>query len=280
MSWNILNKSYPDVLRSTNQQTTAALLWQPPGITAQSVSSTGVTTSFISREGIAIRRFELHNRSGGVASVGIGFRLQNRFWVAGQWDDSEAVAYLDDTTDAQDAGASDFALESLVNNDGFVIASPVPFAWVSINVGTAGVDGAASTDRLVRYSNAAGTGWTALGANATYTDIFTSVNTVYAAGANEFVWQPPADWGQVVSLNSIPPGMYALNIRSTDAPDTTAALATTIEVGTMLVVEAVADNGIYENELTTYSEAKADGLVAYFSTANAGNRVYCEVTSA
>lgn len=283
MSWNIINKSYPNVLRGTDQQsaTGVGLLWQPPGITAQSVSSTGVTTSFISREGIAIRRFELHNRSGGVASVGIGFRLQNRFWSAGQWDNSETIAYLEDTTDAQDLGANDFALEiAATANDGFVIASPIPFSWVSINIGTAGVDGAVATDRTVRYSNSAGTGWTALGANATYTDQFTSTNTVWAAGENNFVWQPPADWGQVVSLNSVPVGMYAINVRSTTAPDTTAALATTIEVGTLLVVEAVADNGIYENELTTFREERSDGLVAYFSTANAGNRVYAEVTSA
>jgi len=283
MAWNTLNFNQATLLRGTNQQSATGdgLIWQPPGITAKSVSSTGVPTSFVSREGCAIRRFEMHNRSGGAAFVGVGFRLQNRFWRAGQWDDSEAIAYIEDTTDAQDLGASDFALETAtVNNDGFVIVSTVPFGWVSINVGTAGVDGAGATDRAVRYSNLAGTAWVSLGTNASYSDTFTSTDTVWAAGENIFVWRPPLDWGRVTSLTGVPAGMYAINVRSTTAADTTAARATAIEVGTLIPVEAVADNGIYENENSTFHQYEADAVVAYFGTANAGNGGYVEVTSA
>ena len=277
-----INKSYPAVLRSTWQQSASGLLWQPPGVTMRSVSSiTGAASEHTSREGILIRRFELHNRSGGAASAGIGFRLANQYWVAGKF--TGAGVFTDDTADAQDAGANDFILGTDETDDGFVIAATVPFDWFSINVGTAEVDagGATVPDHAVRYSDAAGTGWTALGAGGAYTDQFTLTNTVIGTGAREFVWQKPSDWGAVVSLGGIPAGMYAISVTTaqTEVGDT-AALATAVEVGTLLSVEAVADNGLYSSEALCFWEPKAEGLIAYFSTANAGNRVYAEATTA
>lgn len=281
---NVINKTHPDVLRQAgHHQTDAGLLWVPPDFSSRIHQDRPFVTQ---REGIAIKRFDLHNRSGGVSSVGIGFRLQNRHWRAGQWTDA-TTAYTDDTIAAQDTVAVDFPLEVLdVNNDGFVILSLVPFDWVSINVITAGVDDSNpdATDRAVRYSNAAGTGWTALGANAATTDGFTSTNTVWAAAVNNFVWHRPSDWGKVVALGTIPAGYYALNVRSTTAPTLNgngggtgvAGVATAIEIGTLVAIEALADNGIWEMEMVDFWEPKADGVVAYFSTANAGNRVYAE----
>lgn len=280
MSWSVLNKSYPDILRSTNQQTNAALLWQPPGYEHITVSrETGATSKFTSQEGIAIRRFELHNRSGGVASCGIGFRLQNRFWKAGQF--TSGGVYTDDTADAQSTTTNDVVLTS-VTNGGFVVVAAIPFDWFSVNITTAEVDagGATVPDHSVLYSNSAGTGWTALGVNAAFTDGFTLVNTVYTAAVHEFVWQKPADWGAIVAIDTLPVGWYAIQVNTAHAEaGDTVALAKAIEVGTMIVVEAVADNGLYANDWTTFHEERADGLVAYFSTANAGNRVYAEVTS-
>ena len=59
----------------------------------------------------------------------------------------------------------------------------------------------------------------------------------------------------------------------------TAALVTGIEIGNALIVEGVADNGVWEQEQADYWLPNCDGLMAYFSTANAGNRVYAEVLS-
>ena len=280
MAWNQIQSSYPSVLRGTNQQTATGLLWQPPSMVSVSSSRiTGTIDRATFREGVAIRRFTLHNRSGGTASCGIGFRLQNRFWVAGQI--TAAGVFTDDTADAQSATANDFPLGANAVNDGFVIASPVPFGWVSINVGTAEVDAAAADlDHAVSYSNAAGTGWTALGSNAALTDQFTTTNAVYATGALEFVWLPPSDWGKVTAISTIPVGWYALRVlAASTAVNDTAALANTIEVGTLQAVEGVVDNGLLAQDWTTYSEPKADAVVAYFSTANAGNYVIAEVTT-
>lgn len=282
MGMTTVHKSYPVVLRGTNQQsaTDAGLLWTPPGYSHRTTSVlTGAQSAFTMREGCAIRRYDLHNRSGGAASVGIGFRLANRYWRAGQF--TAAGVFTDDTEDAQDLGANDFILGADAANDGFLILSEIPLSWVSINVGTAEVDAAgADLDHAVSYSNAAGTGWTALGANATLTDQFTTTNAVWGAGALEFVCLPPADWGKVTGISSVPNGYYALRVMaaSTAAGDT-AALATAIEVGTLRAIEAVADNALSSADELEWQEHLADAVVAYFSTANAGNYVMVEVTS-
>lgn len=283
MNFASIRKSYPAVLRGTNQQsaTDAGLLWTPPGYSHEVVSPiTGTRSTYLSREGCAIRRFSLHNRSGSTINMGIGFRLANQYWRAGQF--TAAGVYTDDTTDAQDLGANDFPLGADAVNDGFLILSEVPLGWVSINVGTAEVDSAGGDlDHAVTYSNAAGDGWTALGTNAALTDQFTTTNAVYGTGALEFVWFPPSDHGKVTNISSVPNGFYALRIMaaSTGAGDT-AGLATAIEVGTFAaLVESNIDNSLLNETWTTAHEHRADAIVAYFSTANAGNYVSAEVAT-
>jgi hypothetical protein len=261
------------VLRGTDQQSASGLLYQPPGIVMVNNSKGTISTS-TERQGLEIMEFYLHNRSGSTISVGIGGRLDNRLWTAGQWTEA-TTTFTDDTTDAQDAGANDFALETTTDNGGFIIASPVPFGWVSINVGTAGVDGAGTTDRAVSFSNGAGT-WTTMTANMPMVDNFTSANTVWAAGENVFAWYPPPTWKPTVGgeATNLPAGLYALRVRTTDAPDTTAALATTIEVGLMpWMMEGLTDNSYFTGQPSTGYLQYCDAIVALFSTANAGNYV-------
>ena len=275
---NTVRDSYPIILRSTYQQTTTGLLWQPPSWKHRTIGTNRVVSDFTSQEGIRLHKFELTNRAAASINLGIGFRIANRFWIGGAW---TTAAFVIDTTDYQDAGTSDFILEAAAtNDDGFVIACPFKFDWVSLKVGTAGVDGAGAADHAVTYSNVAGTGWTALGSSATFTDQFTTTNTTYSTGALEFVWSPPMDWGKVTSLSVIPAGYYALKIAATTAVDTTAALGSVCEIGVMpFVQEGLADNGIYSGEVN-YTCHEADALVAYFSTAAAGNQVYAECETA
>lgn len=261
------------VLRGTNQQTDVGLLWTPPSIRMMNSSAGSISTQ-IERNGLGFKEFILHNRSGSTISVGIGGRLDNRYWIAGQWVEA-TTTFTDDTTDAQDAGANDFPLETTTDNGGFIIASPFKFGWVSINVGTAGVDGAGTTDRAVSFSNGAGT-WTTMTTNMPIVDNFTSTNTIYSAGENVFAWYPPPTWlptvgGEATGLSK---GLYALRIRTTDAPDTTAALASTIEVGMMpYLMEGITDNSYFTGAPTWCHLPHCDGVVALFSTANAGNMV-------
>jgi hypothetical protein len=49
-------------------------------------------------------------------------------WYAGQWDNDGATSYfVDDTVDAQDAGADDFQLGNTTANDGFYVSSDFTF---------------------------------------------------------------------------------------------------------------------------------------------------------
>ena len=276
-----IDRSQNWVLRSTYQQTQTGLLWIPPAmVSAGQNNSPGLMTT---REGIQLKSFMLHNRAAAAITVGIGGRLPNRMWVAGQWDASETGAeYIADTTDAQDVGTNDFALETTTNSDGFVVAALVPFHWASVRVSTAGVDGAGTTDRAVHYTNAAGSDWTALSSNQTFVDNFTSTNTVWASGENVFAWKPPADWGPIATggLSGIPAGYYALRVTTTDAPDTTAALALAMEIGLMPFMR----EGVGDNEFFAAGDIHDDGwleecdaMVALFSTLNAGNTVTAEV---
>lgn len=273
MGWNTVNQSYPRDLRGTLQQTDEGLLHINPTYRVGSRALDGTTNyTDLPVEGMIIRRFELSRITTG--NAGIGVRWANRNWRAGQWTEVGSV-YTDDTTDAQDPGADDFALETTTVNDGFVIIATRKFAWVSINVTTAGA--ATANTHTVRYSNFAGTGWTAVDAQSAYVDTFSNAAD-YATGEIRFVWAPPDDWGKVTSIGSVPAGFYALNVRATVVAGA-AALAGTIEVGNMLGVRAIAANGIWEQEQVNFSDPWADALVAFFASSDGGDRVYAEVTT-
>ena len=231
-------------------------------------SNSGVTS--VRSEGMALGYFRLTNRAAGAANVGIGVRIPNHYWSAGQWVDA-TTTYTDDTTDAQDVGTSDFALETTTVNDGFMIASQVQFNAMLIDIGTASVD-AVSVARAARYSNAAGTGWstlTTLVHTAAAVNYSTSTETVIA-------WNVPTDWGVHVSGlgTGTPVGQYLVNVRATDAP-TTAGIANSITLYRIYFIESVSADASLELNLSP-SELwmpYGDALVAFFATADAENSV-------
>mgnify|MGYP001619371005 FL=1 len=168
-------------------------------------------------------------------------------------------------------------------SDGFIVASSRKFSWVSARIET--VDVGASADVTARYTNFAGTGWTAVDANSRLEAAGSSL--IKAAGVNYgdaeercMVWTPPNNWGQLTSTTlaaGVPLGYYALNFQCDVA--TTAAIASALEVGSMLAVDTLATNGTYGPEQATFFDPYAEALVAFFSVADAGNRVMAEVTT-
>ena len=280
---NVINATYAAVTRTGGAAGTAwhqrdtGLLYVPPEIKLTSPpSSEGVTTQVRFREGLWIRNFELHNRAAATISVGIGGRIANRHWIAGTLT-SDNATFTDRTSGYQAQTATIFGSDADVN-DGVCILSRTKFDWVSVNLTTAEVNGSAgaSVDHTVRYST--GATWTTLGANAATTDNFTLTDTVYTAAVKNLVMFSPADWAVTASLGGVPNGYYGVLFTSAQAAaDDTAAIVTGIEIGKMLALEGLADNGVWEVENIDYYMPEADGIVAYFSTANAGNRVYCEV---
>ena len=289
MSWNVINKVQTGILRTTNQQsaTGAGLLYEAPSITIGSQGrftaggGVGSTVETTKMTGLAIRRFKLFNSAGSAMTVGIGFRLHNRYWRCGVTD---GTAFTDDTADAQNTTASDVIIganDADGNTTEFVIFSPIPFNWFSMNVETVEVNAAGDVDHVMQFSNAAGTGWTTIATTGSYRDTLTLTNTVIPTGNHEFAWPGNPAWGKVVSLGGIPPGNYALRIETAqlDATDT-AALASAIEVGTMIFRENVGAAAAWDSaDLIQFKQHEADAVVAFFSTADPLNTVYAEVTT-
>lgn len=276
MAWNYVNKLQTVILRSTNQQsaTGAGLIYQPPTMTQPGAPSGTVGQPLL---GLTIRRFELLNNVSN-SNIGIGFRIHNSYWRAGIYD---GTTFTEDTTDAQDLGANDFIIGAdgvAADTTEFIILSTIPFDWFSINVGTAEAGGTPTIDHSLQYSNSAGTGFTAY--TGGYLNNFQLTNTVIGAGAREFVWAAPNDWGKTTTLTGLPVGYYALQITSNQAEaGNTAALGTAMEIGTMRVASQVAADTIYASDSAQMSLAEADAVVAFFSNNDPDNRVTIEVTT-
>lgn len=274
-AYNSINSAYPYLIRGTHQQTNTALLYRTPSI----------STSGGNLPGLALGMFSLHNRSAATCAVGIGVRIPNAFWKAGQWTDA-TTTYVDDTTAAQDTTTNDFPMETAATaDDGHVILSRVPFNAVSYNISTASVKGT-TVARAVRFSDSTGAAW-----GTAPTNLFaqTGLSDDMATGENIVVFAPPLDWGKSTTAlgTGILAGYYAMNMRATDAPDTTAALAKAIEIYHLYFpTEGLADNGTFVEQFAMGEMMMAqdgveglygDALVAFFGTLNAQNRVSAQV---
>lgn len=213
----------------------------------------------------------LNNRSGGAIIAGIGFKLDNSRWKAGLWDDSEAASYIDDTTDAQDAGTNDFALTTTTNNDGFVIQALDKFGIVGVTVGTAGAGGSPAFEYT--YWNGA---WTAL--------TLIETPTWTSTGEKTLAFAPPADWTALaaadtpVATDGLTAGYYAIRVRATTAPSGTAALADIAWVARLYdYKEDVSDNAVL-NAIPEDADRGivlqgGESIIPYFGTAHANNSV-------
>ena len=261
---SLIDVASPNIIQGDgNAQTQTALLWSAP------LGRASGTQQRV--EGVAVGFYSLLNRSGGAAYVGLGVRIPNHYWIAGQWDDSGGPSYISDTADAQDRDADDFALETLTINDGFVVASRVSFNAILIDVTTASALAVGDPVRAARYSDSAGTGWSAL-----TTILHTAAAVEYSTSAETVIaWDVPTDWGLTTGLVEIPNGYYAVNVRATTTPDTTAGLANSLSLYRFYFLESIANNATKE---MNFSPAEAwmpygDAVSSFFSTANASNRV-------
>jgi hypothetical protein len=277
---NTIDTVSPYRLRGLLQQTDEGLLWTPPSVRVNQAG--GDPPASITRqllEGFSIAWAGLQNRSGSTVVVGVGGRLPNRYWRAGQWVNAAGTPFTDDTVDAQSAAATDFPLETLTVNDGFVVASPYPFNAISIRCATASTGVGV---RAVSYSNFAGSGWTTL-TNLFVQDVLLAGTQYVTATENLFVFGAPADWGQtqVGGLSGIPGGLYAIRVQATTVP-TLAGVASSMAVCQLyLGTEGLIDNNVWSYEPTKplLRFPQCDGLVALFSTADPGNRVTAHVVT-
>lgn len=234
------------------------LLWRPPGIHALGINN---RLEEIYRFGIGFA--SIQNRTGVAIVCGFGGRVHPKHWKAGQWTNA-TTTFTDDTLDAQDADVNDFPLETLVANDGFLVASISPINAICLDIGTAGVG--LSPVRTLEYSIAGGV-W----APITNALIPPPAAAHWAVGEAVVLWQNPSNHVPMVTAHGIgvPIGLYGYRFRSTTPPGTTAALANSLSVAEIIMpIEGLADNNIYETNPTGeyYLGNAYDGVVALLSS--------------
>ena len=211
----------------------------------------------------------VNNRAGSAQIMGVGFKIINSRWKAGQWDESAGPSYTDDTEDAQDAGTNDFALFTTTNDDGFVVQADDQFGIIGIDVTTAE---AGSPVYVVEYWN--GSAWTDL---TTITE-----PASYTAAEQLIAFAPPIDWtalasGDVpVDTDGLDAGKYAIKVDASTAPST-APLAATLWVAKLYdYKEDVADNSVLniipEDPRGLRMQA-GEELIPMFQTTSANNSV-------
>ncbi|MHA1962084.1 MAG: hypothetical protein ACW99U_17910 [Candidatus Thorarchaeota archaeon] len=232
-------------------------------LSTPSDSNTGFT------EKLVFGSVEVGNSSGGDAKCGFGIKQANGVWKAGQWDDSASASYTDDTTDAQDAGASDFALQTTTQNDGYIIQSLFPFNIVGITVGTAEAGGT-TTDEYTFWN---GSAWTTLPTLAT--PDYTGTGDKFLEFLQPATWTTLATGDTPVDTDGLTAGYYAIRYRQTHATGpTTAALATIMWVVDLLDYVEVVGDGKSVTLPQDDGEIRANypgDIVGYCSTANAAN---------
>lgn len=276
---NIINNTQAFVLRAAGTHNLDNGLLAVPPAYSHGVyqGSTGNVLSRAQRNGIRLLRFEMM-QSGAAGAGGIGFRLDDTYLKI-------ATLAADDVTMTDISAAVKARTATAVqvvgaDQTGFVIGYPEKFGWVSVDFTTAETDddSGGENDHAVQYSQN-GTTWTTSTAGSSYTDTMSTTNAVWTAIARNLVWAAPADWmpNDGTLLGGVWKGLYLMRFTTAqkEAADVAAKISG-LEVGVLEQVKSIAQNGIYENEQSSFHHRLADGVVAYFGTADAGNRVYAE----
>lgn len=271
-SWLGIPRTAVDVLPVT----AGLLVGQVP------VEDVGLSGTSYPKSRLRLSNYLLHNRSGGVITCGLVGMYPDKSWVAGSWTHA-TTTFADDTTDAQDVGAGDFAIFTTTDNDGFVVGCRYPFNVISVDQSTAS-NGAPTVDYAY---------WgVPLNGSATTSDWRTITNGVapsYSAAAAErlIVTTQPLSLMRLTATGSTftgaPLGYYFIRVRGTTAPVTTGGTAARLYVGTILheFMEAVADNATFDpNEGSISTRPLPGGIVAiqsFWSVAADGNFACVEV---
>lgn len=206
----------------------------------------------------------LRNATGGTIFAGVGPNLDNTKWNAGQID--AAGVFIDDTIDAQDSDAGDFAISALVINTGHILGASELWSLSEYNVSTihAGAP-------IYEFNYWNGTAWIAL--TTLSTPAFGTLGKSYLA------FLPPSDWTKGGSGTGVNQANYNIRVRTTTAP-TAAALATTLDIMHALKVP---QPSITTLEAATFKarpfplskpkDRNGEPIVAFFSVANTANLI-------
>lgn len=257
--WTTVEKGVVSLMDGGIPSSNANVLWVPPAC------------QYNQQSFLELGFAEFQNRTGATVAAGIGARIHRARWQAGQW--TEAGGYVDNTANAQSAGANDFTLQTLAINSGFVVASRDTFNVIDILGGTASTGGLIV--ETISYSGPAG--WTAM---ANQLVMPPSGGTDWAVGENLLWWFEPPDWTPMtVALHGagVPAGLYGIKVLATTAP-TIAGIATSMSIAKVLLgLTNLATSILYSNPPNCAGfkfNCGADALVAVISSKAALNSVF------
>lgn len=228
---------------------------------------------------IKLGSVEVGNSSNASASIGWGYLIPTVMWGAGQWDDSNdaanisSPAYTDDTTDAQDSGANDFALATTTSNDGFCVESDVKFNMVGITIGAA-----AGGSPVYDYAYWDGSSWANLAPFLIATPDMANTGDTYVGFLSPWDWTALASTDDPVTDEGMTTGRYAIRVRATTHPTTTVGTANVLWLVKLIdYVEAVDDG----RSVTFSAQGETNipfktSIVPYCSTADSKNWVNIE----
>jgi hypothetical protein len=258
---------------ATSYRRTVREVWLGQPATAQNVvpATAGLITTPKALFPTAVPIFAARalNRGSGASAVALVGLLADDQWKAGQWTHATTL-YADDTTDAQDAGTNDFALETTTVDDGFVVQALAPFGAVSLDITTAG--SGTSPTHVIEYWN--GTAWIAIAAVGTLIDVTRAAD--WATGEKVVLFDPPTDWAKGGGANEgIDTDKYAIRVRRTNATQATAALARRLYVGVVFAAQdAVAADAEMVRQFSGLDvPLSVAGVSAVFATKDEGNAV-------
>lgn len=208
---------------------------------------------------------KLYNATGGAVMAGIGPDILDAKIVGGQWDDGAGGDdFTDDTEDMLNSVAGDFALQTLVNNDGVVMGATELWSAAIIFVSTAEAGGGTVHEWM--YWN--GVAWAAL--TMLQQPVFT------ATGQTILLFEPPSAWAVSATVGEgIPDGYYLIRYRATTAPAATAALAQMVNIGHPLALAFERLPSLGEGTISgkVVVGDVGEGIMVAFGTHAEGNRV-------
>jgi hypothetical protein len=209
----------------------------------------------------------LVNHSGGPTYAGIGVRLANTAWVAGQI--TSAGAFTANTAAAQDSVADDFLLyqHALADGNGFLVGATEPFNCASLVTTTGGNQ--TTPALLLEYWN--GSAWADLTPFVLYADALLG-----ATGEKLILWMPPPLWSVGGSGTNVPATLYNLRVRHTVAGQGTvdpAAAQLFLGVARFITLIPTDAEERFEQVVAVRLPKTGAALHPIFSSANALNYV-------
>lgn len=149
-------------------------------------------------------------------------QIEDAFWYAGQYDDSE-TAYLDDTTDAQDTDLVDFNIATTAANDGFYVSGAKKYSKIIMKTAEQ-----MAGSPVASYQYYDGDSWETL-------TLSTTPSWTATAGDRTMEYNIPDDWTIWDGADSVdsegadvPGGMtgaYIIRVRFTTAPSAAVSCA-------------------------------------------------------